>query len=136
MFYTNSIAPENIQPKEGNVDQLQEIPRLPLNEINLLAHAFINKQVFTDRSICPPLRELLIPMIFLPATLMARTLPLEIVDQCGMVYQYFGENQLDGLIIGIYPVFTSCRILHVDDVPIFMEMVTRLRKEKQLHELN
>ena len=102
------------------------IPRISDNELKLLALGIADGSVFCGWGIDPNHDAgALLPIIFLPLSLMSRQAMEEIRDNAGMLFAPI-EKAMSRSVNG-YPIFEEMHVLHKDDVPGLRKYVLKLK---------
>jgi hypothetical protein len=99
--------------------------KLSTEELLILAKDIKNNLVFHSEMVEDPilLRSIFMPLIFIEPK------DKESFDDVGLIYEYISEAL--PRTINSYPMFMSFKTLHKDDLPIFIEITTKLEEAEQ-----
>lgn len=109
------------------------LPRLSELMLTEMATAWVNNEIFSDRHI-QPRRDELIYAVFPAVKELMRDQHMDrlLRDECGLIFELMDKRLRDRSINAtehrrIYPVFSTCKIMHKDQIGSLQQAITLAR---------
>lgn len=99
---------------------MSECPRMTKEQLIAFSEAFNAGDILTHAMVKP---MILVPMVFLPLGLSEEPIP----EKTGIAWANTRTDSTMGRSINGYLMFSSCRLMHEDDVKQCQEMINKLR---------
>jgi hypothetical protein len=119
--------PESLEKHDGNDKAKEGFVPLTATELNKVALALTQNQIFTDRHINPISYESMLPLVFMPIALGAfQNFTPEQLEDVGLIYEFYdqaGPRSING-----YPCFVSMRILNFAETEYVFEKAKQIKK--------